>query len=165
MKHLKNFESTELEDMLGKLSHLTTLMRQESDRQNRRRVTDTKTFRSLSEEYKDYFYDFIDDGWDVNLYETQFYTNIEIIKKFVSNYNSEDVFDKISPLLSSIKNEFTQDGFNTHYQILFNGVSQCENNPVTHKNDIYVYKGDWDDELSKYRTKGELLVAIRFYFI
>ena len=114
---------------------------------------------------KDYFYDFIDDGWDVHLYETQFYTNIEIIKNFVKNFNSEEVFNKISPLLSSIKDEFTQDGFNTHYQILFNGVSQCENNPITHKNDIYVYKGDWDDELSKYKTKEQLSVMIRFYFI
>lgn len=166
MKYLKKFENIdEIGDMIGKLSHLTTIMRQEVGRQKRREVVDDKTFRNISQDYREYFYDFIDDDWKVYLNETQFYVNIEISKTFTGNFNSEDIFNKINPLLQSIKKEFTDNGFNTHYQILFNRIPQCENNPETHKNDIYVYKGDWDDEISKGFNRDELKVYIRFYFI
>lgn len=30
-------------------------------------------------------------------------------------------------------------------------------NPETHKNDIYVYKGDWDDEISKLLFPNQMI--------
>lgn len=119
----------------------------------------------LDQEYKDYFYDFIDDGWKIGLNPGLHVSVIFISKTFDNNYDSEGILNEINPILQSIKKKFVDDGFNTHYQILFNGVAQCEVNPKTNKTDIYLYKGDWDDELSRYYERGKLSVKINFFFI
>ena len=171
MKHLKMFEDfdeKDLSNLLDRVKHLQHLVKTRTEFENRKEVKGPN-FKDLSRDYKEYFNDFTDDDWSLYLYSTEFYSIIDMSKVYDSPFDAVTIFNQISPLLEGIKISFTQNGFNAHYQILFNGVAQCENNPKTHKNDIYVYKGYshkdmMSDDISRY-DENKLHIKIKFYFI
>jgi hypothetical protein len=166
IKLFEDFDKKELNDLLAKAKHLKHMLNTQMQSDYRKEVRSKGgDFKGLSDDYKDYFSELTDDGWDLYLYTMDFLSHIDISKEFNSPFDGEKIFNYLNPIFEGIKTHFTQNGFNTHYQILFNGVPQCENNPKTHKNDIFVYKGCWDDELSRYFKKDVLSVRIKFYFI
>lgn len=169
-----------IKELSDKLNHLSNLARQNSEHEERRSILNTEdeaikkvknigelpywypkfhTNDGLSNLYKDFFSYFTDEDWQMEIITHTFYIQIELRKTFKDNIDAEELFNDINKKASSINRAIELEGFQTNYQIIFNGRHQCENNPKTHKNDIFKYKG-----FSKRDTK-ELGVRVNFTII
>jgi hypothetical protein len=169
-----------IKELSDKLNHLSNLARQNSEHEERRSILNTedeaikkvknigelpywyKKFHSndgLSDLYRDFFSYFTDEDWQMEIITHTFYIQIELRKTFKDNIDAEELFNDINKKASSINRAIELEGFQTNYQIIFNGRHQCENNPKTHKNDIFKYKG-----FSKRDTK-ELGARVKFTII
>jgi hypothetical protein len=150
-----NESKDDLDDILSRLSTISSRLQSFSQFKNRERLKDDKKLNGLSKDFKLYFYDFLDDDWRFHMYTGDFVYTIRMSKKFESPFNAEEVFNFVSSTLKSIQLMFENEGYNTHYRIQFNGIPQQEVNPVTKKPDIYLYKGYKNKE--KYDGDGYLV--------
>lgn len=93
--------------------------------------------------YKDYFLELEEvENFRVSLNKGNgFVTSIDI-NGMIDSYKVESEFNRILRKMNTIKDRLTTIyGFNCHFMIYLNGQGQQENNPVTHKNDIYKFLG------------------------
>lgn len=130
-----------------------------------------KSFHSnegLNSLYKDFFSYFTDQDWELEIVTHSFFLQILVYKKFKDTIDAEELFNEVQKSSSSINKAIELEGYQSHYQITFNNKHQSENNPKTHKNDIYKYKGF--DKISEPRFSGDtgvgnLYVKITFTII
>jgi hypothetical protein len=178
-----------LRELSKELNHLSNIHRQYDEHEERRKILNTedkgikniknigelpywyKPFYSdegLSDFYKDIFSYFTDENWNLDISTSQFFIQIELRKSFKDNIDAEALFNDVNKKASSINRAIELDGFQTHYQLIFNGKHQSENNPKTYKNDIYKYKGF--DKITEPRWSSDkgmnrLLVKLKFTII
>lgn len=105
---------------------------------NRSRMDDTK---GISQNFKDYLYDFIDDEWSYYLDKSNFYRKIILKKKILNFKDPELIFDDVLKMCRSVESYLKQEDMNVHFVIIFNRIHQQEFNPGTIRNDKYSYKG------------------------
>jgi hypothetical protein len=179
-----------LRDLSKEFNRLSNAHRQYDEHEQRRKILNTddkiiknvknlgeidpywhKQFYSdeaLSNFYKDLFSYFTDENWSLDIKPTQFYIQIQLRKSFKDNIDAEALFNDVNKKASSINKAIELEGHQTLYQITFNGKHQSENNPITHKNDIYKYKGF--DKITEPRWSSDkgmnrLLAIVKFTII
>src|SRR5574343_262461 len=92
--------------------------------------------------YKDYFLELEEvENFRVSIIKDSFVTSINI-RGMIDIDKIESEFNRILKEMNTIKDRLTTIyGFNCHFMMYLNGQGQQENNPVTHKNDIYKFLG------------------------
>jgi hypothetical protein len=167
-----------LKDLSKSLNHLSTLQRQHDDHEERRKILNTdhdiikkvknlgdirywdpllSSDDGLSRNYKDYFSYFTDYDWKLDITPSQFFIQIELRKSFKDTIDAESLFNEINKNCENINRAIELDGFKTLYQIKFNKTAQSDNNPITHKNDLFRYKGF--EKITEPRYTGDKMVG------
>lgn len=111
----------------------------------------------LCRKYRDYFSYFTDYDWKLDITTSQFYIQIELRKSFKDNIDDESLFNEINKNCENINRAIELDGFQSLYQIKFNKTVQSDNNPITHKNDLFRYKGF--EKITEPRYTGDKMVG------
>lgn len=140
------------------------------------RINQVKRYHMKLELYEDYFLKFVDEGFKLTTDDNGFVRSIHL-RGCVKGENIEDTFKIYIERLNTIKRRFDLiENYNdSHFRISFNGVPQCEWNPETMKNDLYVYKGiktkydkDGYDEMGYLKSNipsGMVNVLIEFFIV
>jgi hypothetical protein len=131
-----------------------------------------KRYTLPKETYENYFMEFIDEGFKYSS------TNTDLINQIMlygtcDLENVENTFNGYLNRLDKIKVRL--DSVNglkhSHFKISLNGVSQCDWNPKTYKNDLYVFKGvvesisERDEYGRPSKTENPNKVAVNIYFV
>ena len=161
-------QSQELLNSLKSLSHSLGRFKSYAEYQNRKStmvqpdergvIPGTKVSK-LNDEYEEYFYSLLDDGWKYFRNGVDFYSEIHL-KKLIKKTDAESELPKIVNEMTEVKNRFTDKGFNCHFLIDFDGMGQQETNPATHKSDVYKFKGIGTKGYSKYADEKEYPVSL-----
>lgn len=137
------FTDEQAQDLLKVLKELSDQMHQlrmYGERQRRASTLKKDKPSKLVDEYEEYFYSMMDDGWDYFTSGVEFVSHVYLKKPIMIN-GVEKEFDHIVREMTEIKNRFIDDGFNCHFLIFFDGSPQQELNMTTHKTDDYKFKG------------------------
>ena len=128
MRHIKEYNDfEELSRELGNLNHSIRGM----------------VRNALPEDvYKDDFLDLEElEDFRVRINKSGFVTYIHI-NGMLNKDSIESEFNRVLLRMRTIKNRLEEKyGFDCHFMIYLNGEGQQENNPVTHKNDLYKFLG------------------------
>ena len=108
------------------------------DMANRNRLG--TTYNKISDEFEYYFYDMKEDGWTI-YYSGDDYTKSLDLWKDIKVENAKREFDNIVDRMSEIRDRLSDEGFRSQFLIDFGGKGQQNNNPITHQNDDYKFKG------------------------
>jgi hypothetical protein len=144
----------EIKDLLGQLSGSIHRLKTYAQFKNRMSTIRPESIGSrLNDEYEEYFYSMMDDGWKYYRDNVQFHSSISL-SKAIKYSDAEKEFPHILNEMIEVKNRFTADGFECHFLIFFAGKAQQSNNPVTYKNDLYEFKGVGENKESlKYHDR------------
>ena len=149
----------ELKDSITKLKRYVDFI-------NRRRFIGAKN-NEISDDFKQYFYDFTDDGWKLHIYLSSFYIEI-YLKKILKREDAEKEFYNIVDRMNEIKGRLSDEYFNSNFLIFFIGLGQQDTNPETMRSDLYSYKGIGKDLLpddDKYSNSEYFLAKIQYALI
>jgi len=148
---MKQDKDKELLKSLKDLEHKMGQLKRYSEFVNRKSMfpsdeelkKDRSKLTKLSSSVEELIYSMTDNGWlyykDYEL--VNFYSEITFEKEFPFSEASQDLVDEISSEMDEVVSHFSERKFNCHYKLKFNGKDQSENDPQTHKNDIYTFKG------------------------
>jgi len=160
MKYLKTFESDE-EDLLNSLkdlSHNLGRLKSYAQHQNRKRLhqgyqgdSDGRDFGEISDEFKPYFVDLIDDeGWIYYMnHEPTFYTRIEL-KNCIKKEGIEQGFENILDRMTETRDRLVDQGFDSKFIIYLNGKAQQIKNPDSFRVPLYKFTGLGDNDYASY---------------
>jgi hypothetical protein len=140
MKYILESEEFTYDDLDNLNSMMTRIKRFGEERKRKSISDDNKYGYKLNNEYEEYFYYLMDDGWEYSNETTKFHGTI-YIKKAMKRSDAESYFPEMINQLKEIKNRFTADGFNCHFVIDFDGIPQQEVDMKTYRNDIYKFNG------------------------
>lgn len=148
-------------------NRLSTMIRDEKG------MTPGNKVNKLNDEFEEYFYIMIDDGWKYYRHGEQFYSEIRL-KKPIKNTDAESELNVIVEEMKEIKSRFESKGFNCHFNIDYDGKGQQETSSLTHKSDVYKFNGiggkgylKYSDSISPtaYPRDQYFLAEIKFVYI
>ena len=102
--------------------------------------------------FRQYIYDLVDDGWKYNMQKDQFYRKINFNKSFPLDIDRKKLHEDLVAQFKRLKFFFENEGFNCHFLLHFNRVSQQEHNPETNRSDKYVFRDIDLEKNSEYRN-------------
>lgn len=165
MRHItpyEIFESDNSDELLNSLKRLSgQLDKLKSYGQHIGRVSTVSKSNSqkLADEYEEYFYSVMDDGWKYYRSNDQFHMEISL-KKPIRKEDAEKELPHIVDEMTEVKNRFTDVGFNCHFLIDYDGIGQQETNPATYRSDVYKFKGIGDRNLFRHADEKEYPVSL-----
>lgn len=151
MKYIKTFESDE-EDLLNSLkdlSHNLGRLKSYAQHQNRNRLYQGNS--EISDEFKPYFADLIqDEGWSYYIWSgPEFYTKIEL-KNFIKKEGIDKEFENIVDRMTETRDRLVDQGFDSKFIIYFNGKAQQVQNPDSYRVPLYKFTGIGDRDYKSY---------------
>ena len=157
----------ELEKSLNDLQHALGRLKSFAQFKNRERVIQPKSMRygsrnQFSGDFTHLFDDMFDYGWEIGVERNEFYISIRM-KNALRKENAESEFNNIVDRMSEIRDRLSDEGFNSHFLISFDGLGQQDSDPVTHKGDLYNYKGFGDKGYINYYKDGKYSGEEYFY--
>lgn len=102
---------------------------------------DSKSGDKLSDKFKDFIYDFIDDDWDYRLYKNELYRILEFKKEVLNPKNPEDIYNKTLIYCNELKSRLEYEDFNCHFTFTINSLEQNDLNKKENKANIFSFKG------------------------
>lgn len=162
IKPYKLFESEDIDHLYKRIKSYTKF-------HNRKELV-TKT-GDISDRFKHYFYDLIDEGWEIrgqNIY--QVYVDITL-KNILRKDGIESATNDLIDRMSEIRDRMSNEGFESKFIITLNDKAQQIQNPNNHKVPIYKYTGIGDENKLRYYKDGKysqeeyVFAEIKFYII
>ena len=144
IKPYKLFENDELRDALDDLNRNLKILKSYGQYQNRKRLVNKDKLGDIADDFKAYFYDLTDEGWQVlGDWDPKFYFDIRI-KKFLSKDGIESEFKNIVDRMSEVRDRLEDEGFQSKFIIYFNGKAQQIQNPDSYRVPLYKFTGIGD---------------------
>ena len=112
--------------------------------QNRKRLFNKEKPGDIPDEFREYFYDFIDDEWDIiGESDPKFTAHIQL-KKAIKRDGIESEVNDVIDRMSEIEARLNDEGFNSKFIIKLNGKVQQVQNPDSYRYPIYKFTGIGD---------------------
>ncbi len=145
------FESDE-DDLLKSLkdiSHNLGRLKSYTQYKNRQRLYQGN--RDISDEFKPYFADLIqDEDWSYYIGSgPEFYTIIQL-KKCLKKEGIEQEFENILDRMSETRDRLVDQGFDSKFIIYFNGKAQQVQNPDSYRIPLYKFTGIGEMDYKSY---------------
>jgi len=124
---------------------------------NRKRLVDGSngSFIKISDEFKHYFYDLTDDGWEYFSGNSDFVTSFDF-KRQVKLDNIEEEVNELIDIMSTIRDRLSDDGFKSKFIIFVNDLAQQVTNPNDYSLPLYKFTGVGEkDGVLKYYKNGK----------
>jgi len=172
IKSYKLFEndSEELNKSIKELERSIRGFKSFIQMKNRSRLVNKEKIGDLSKDFEHYFYDLIDDGWEIfGDHDPTFYYHIRL-KNPLKREGIEDEVNNIIDRMSEVRDRLGEEGFDSKFIINVNGKPQQVQNPDSYKVPIYKFTGIGDEWTLKYHKDGkyseeEYVFAIIDYYI
>ena len=144
---IKSYKLFESEELLGSLDDLNKSLKQLKSfvqYQNRKRLVNKDNLGDISEDFKIYFYELIDEGWEVfGDWDPKWTAHIQL-KKAIKRDGIESEVNDVIDRMSEIEARLNDEGFNSKFIIKLNGKVQQVQNPDSYRYPIYKFTGIGD---------------------
>lgn len=155
MKYIKSINESNDEDLLNSIKSLSQQMSRLKgfvQYNNRGRVKLTKG--KLDSEFRQYFLDMEDDGWEYWPNIGQFCIRM-VLKNAILKKDAESELNYIVDRMSEIKDRLSEEGFDSKFLIFYNGKGQMVDNPNSYREPLFKYTGIGDELTLKYFKDGK----------
>ena len=94
----------------------------------------------LSPEFKDYFYDLLDNDWELSISSSSHYVYLNF-RKALRRDGLESEVNSVISIMTEIRDRFVYEGFDSKFIFYINGKAQQVQNPGNYRVPIYKYLG------------------------
>ncbi len=141
LKHYKIFENDDILKSLDDLNRNLKKLKSYSEYQTRTRLINKDKLGDVSEDFKIYFYELLDNGWELfGDHDPKFAAHI-LLKKAIKRDGIENEVNDVIDRMSEIEGRLTEEGFNSKFMVKLNDKAQQIQNPNSYRYPIYKFTG------------------------